>query len=254
MAKRFTDTGKWAKPSFDRLSLKMKLVWIYLCDNCDHAGIWDFNLRLLEFHLSVEVTESEFKQSFGDKVTFLSPTKVFLPSFVEFQYGELNPENRVHQSVLSRLKKEGAYKALVSPLQGAKDKEKDKDKDSSLRGGVGEIFKPDLEALYKSYPRKQGKAKGLGILKASIKTEKAYSDYQKAQARFIAHLEASGTEAEFVPHFKTFAGSWRDWLDPDAGTVEGIAKKKTDLEMILEFEREDIANGWTRNGKANNPP
>lgn len=131
MAKRFTDTTKWGKASFDGLSDKMKLVWIYLCDNCDHAGIWDVNWGLMSYHLNApryELKDSVTRE-LKDKVAFLSDTKIFLPSFIEFQYGELNPGNRVHLSVINRLKKEGAYKVLTSSMCGAKDKDKEKDKD-----------------------------------------------------------------------------------------------------------------------------
>ena len=136
MAKRFTDTNKWAKQSFGDLSLKMKLVWIYLCDNCDHAGIWDTNFKLMAFHLGESVTPDELTVAFGDKIRWLGTTKLFLPSFVEFQYGALNPENRAHLSVIHRLEKEGATKGLKRSLQGRKvtvtDKDKDKDKESAV--------------------------------------------------------------------------------------------------------------------------
>lgn len=127
MAKRFTDTAKWDKASFDGLSIKMKLVWIYLCDKCDHAGVWDVNYRQMSFHIGEEVTDIEMT-AFGDKLVFVSPTKIFIPAFVEFQYGELNPENRVHKSILSKLKNEGVCMGLTSPVEGAKDKDTDKDK------------------------------------------------------------------------------------------------------------------------------
>jgi hypothetical protein len=126
----------------------MKLVWIYLCDNCDHAGIWDINLKLMAFQIGEATTLDELVEGLGDKVKVLSNNKLFLPSFVDFQYGDLNPDNRVHKSVLDRLEKEGAYKDHVRPLQRAKDKdkekEKDKDKDSggSAEGGVQALSQP----------------------------------------------------------------------------------------------------------------
>ncbi len=59
-----------------------------------------------------------------------------MPSFVRFQYGKLNPENRAHKSVIDLLMKNGVNpetlapsKGLDSPSEGCKDKDKDKDKD-----------------------------------------------------------------------------------------------------------------------------
>ena len=45
MAKRFTDTMKWNEDWYLDLALVDKLFWIYICDNCDHAGIFKPNKR-----------------------------------------------------------------------------------------------------------------------------------------------------------------------------------------------------------------
>jgi len=39
MAKRFTDTEKWNEDWFLEIINPHKLFWIYICDNCNHAGI-----------------------------------------------------------------------------------------------------------------------------------------------------------------------------------------------------------------------
>ncbi len=125
MSKRFTDSEKWADPWFSDLPPLDKLFWMYLLDNCDHAGIWKVHIKLAEFHLG-------FKPellAFNGRYVKLGKEKIFIPGFIEFQYGTLNEMNRVHKSVIDRLKKEGAYKALNSPSQGVKDKDKDKAKD-----------------------------------------------------------------------------------------------------------------------------
>lgn len=132
MAKRFTDTEKWSHAWFRKLSPKMKCAWIYLCDKCDHAGIWTSDFESLSFHIGEPITDTELMITFEEKIERIKYDKFFLKSFIEFQYGPLNPTNRVHQSVISRLEKEGLNilnKDLTSPLQGAKDKDKDKDKE-----------------------------------------------------------------------------------------------------------------------------
>lgn len=133
MAKRFTATEKWDDPWFHMLAPNLKLAWFFLLDKCDHAGIWNVNTYLIQFHLGFIPTVSEF----GGRVLELSAEKWFIPKFIQFQYGPLDEKNRAHLSVIDRLKKEGIDKGLLSPLQGAKDKDKDTDKES-LEGGVGE--------------------------------------------------------------------------------------------------------------------
>ena len=127
MSKRFTDSSKWDKGFFSDLNAKMKLTWLYLCDKCDHAGVWDINIKLLNFQTGESCTIEEIESTFAGKI-YIKDGKLLILPFIEFQYGSLNPNNRVHQSVISKLEKLGLYQPLLSPLQGAKDKEEDKDK------------------------------------------------------------------------------------------------------------------------------
>lgn len=131
MSKRFTETTKWQDPWFCSLSARNRIFWIYLLDTCDHAGIWQANWPLVQFYHGSDFSFD--KEVFCERVSILTPEKFFIPKFIQFQYGELTPGNRVHDSVLAILRKEGVpekmwNKVLISPLQGRKDKDKDKDK------------------------------------------------------------------------------------------------------------------------------
>jgi len=144
MAKRFTATEKWADPWFCALSSQAKLFWIYILDNCDHAGIWDPNWPLVKHHLNVNETDLAVEQ-IKERVQVLNSGKWFISKFIDFQYGELRKDNRAHNSVINRLEKEGAYKPLISSFQGAKDKDKDKeqDKDKEALSNKPATIKPD---------------------------------------------------------------------------------------------------------------
>ena len=128
MAKRFTDTEKWVDPFFDELDNEKKLLWIYILDKCDHAGIYKVNLRHINFNLKSNFTIEDIKKVFNGRIKDLENGKWFIEKFIDFQYGKLEENNRVHKSVLNHLEKEGVFKPLISPLQRAKDKDKDKDK------------------------------------------------------------------------------------------------------------------------------
>lgn len=237
MAKRFTDTDKWKKPKFSKLSMKMKLVWMYLLDNCDHAGIWDLNLDLLSFQIGEKVTDNDLVEAFSNKLIRISETKYFLPDFIEFQYGTLNHANRAHESVINRLKKEGAYKLLPRSFQGAKDKDKDKDKDKEEGSGEKPNSK-DFDAIYQKYPRKEGKADGMKIMKREIKTPNDLRLLSLAIDRYRQSLENKKTDAKYIKHFGTFMSKWRDWLDDDAGTSDLNPSKPISITDILREEEE----------------
>ena len=106
MAKRFTDNGKWKKRFFKTLSPKYKLLWIYILDDCDHAGIWEVDMEVAQLRIGEPLEEQKALELFnGNLVVIKGGDKWFIPDFITFQYGELNPNSRVHKSVLDLLEK-----------------------------------------------------------------------------------------------------------------------------------------------------
>lgn len=126
MAKRFTDTDKWKKSFFTDLDMKGKLVWFYLLDNCDNTGVWSINYKLMSFQIGFSVDAEKIYKWFGDKIKLISDDKIFIESFIGFQYGELNQNNNAHKPVIKLLKKLEENEPLISPSLGAQDKDKDK--------------------------------------------------------------------------------------------------------------------------------
>lgn len=137
MAKRFTDTNKYKKPFIRGLQGAYKLLWDYLYHDCDHAGIWivDFDIAQIYIGLDMPINKKDAIKNFNNdekRIIEFDKNKWFIPSFIEFQYGELNEKNRAHNSVISILKKNNLYdpkKGLIRVLKGYKDKDKDKKKD-----------------------------------------------------------------------------------------------------------------------------
>ena len=129
LPKRFTDSNKWKKKWFRCLSNDHKVFWIYVLDQCDHAGIWEVDFEAAEFFCS-GINESEIRQVFNKQYQEIDNGKRwFLKDFVDFQYGTLNENNRAHLSVINILLKYKIInnKGLRSPFKGYKDKEQVKE-------------------------------------------------------------------------------------------------------------------------------
>lgn len=150
MAKRFTDTEKWDRAWFQELPTHMKLLWMYLCDKCDAAGIWSENLSLACYQIGETITHDEYEHYFGTRMVRLKDDKVFFPGFIEFQYGSLSPESRPHLAVIRLLERIGIDPKTLTLSKGYpkgigtlkdKDKEQDKEQDKE-EGGVGETKTP----------------------------------------------------------------------------------------------------------------
>ena len=238
MSKRFTDTNKWSQSWFRKLSPKMKCAWIYLCDKCDHAGVWEVDTEAMSFFIGDDIFIEELTTTFDIKLKPIDANKFIIQAFIDFQYGSLNPENRVHLSVISRLQKLAPNKDLISPLQGAKDKDKDKDKDldkeKDKEKDKGSFYKKIEKVYLDHYPLKKGKTPGVTKLSKEIKSDE---DIEKL-VRSIETYKKSINDVKFIKHFSTFANEWRDWLDDNAGkSISPVASKAS---KVFDIAREQI--------------
>lgn len=144
MPKRFTDTEIWDEDWFLEFPIKYQLLWKYINDKCDHAGIWRPNKRKFEFGSRCKVDLNKFLTLINEekeRIFTLDNGRWFIVGFIPFQYCDrgriLNTNNRVHASVLEILKKNGVNLTLIRPLIEVKEGVKDKDKDNkggSMRG------------------------------------------------------------------------------------------------------------------------
>jgi len=126
-----TDTDKWKKRFVRELSPQHKLLWFYILDDCNHAGIWDVDLEVASIRVGFDLSHDNLPSSFGEKViSFDNGDKWFIPEFIDFQYGELNPNSNVHKSVIALLDKynlEGYLKGSQGVQSTLNNKDKDKD-------------------------------------------------------------------------------------------------------------------------------
>ena len=122
--KRLMDCNIWQKQNFRQLEPKLKLAWFYLITNCNHAGIWECDSDLMSFQIGESYTLDEVKKSFDKHIVDLGDSKWFLPAFIDFQYGlPLNPNVKVHLSVIKVLKKYNID--LGKSYQAVNNKDKD---------------------------------------------------------------------------------------------------------------------------------
>ena len=150
MAKRMTDTDKWKKRFVRELSPQHKLLWFYILDDCNHAGIWEVDLEVASIRVGFDLSHNHLPSSFGEKViSFDNGDKWFIPEFIDFQYGELNPNSNVHKSVIALLDKynlEGYLKGSQGVQSTLNNKDKDKDI-VKVKAKVNRFVKPTIEEV-----------------------------------------------------------------------------------------------------------
>lgn len=154
MARRMTDTAKWGDEWFMELSPSTKLLWFYLCDQCDHAGLWKVNRRLAELQMGRAIDWEKAQGELGDRIQVVGD-RWHIRKFVEFQYGPTpNEKNNAHAGVLKVLRSfslswgsVGATQPHPSPCLGALDMDKDKEKDSKRESAEREATRKEFKDL-----------------------------------------------------------------------------------------------------------
>lgn len=230
MSKRFTDTRKWRDPWFRSLTPRQKLLWLYLCDECDLAGVWDKDLELASFSIGTKITDEDMEKSFDGRLLNISETKILISGFIRFQYGEVEPGSKISIGINRVLTKyslslEGIDTLSIPYTRGMhshkdKDKDQDKDKDNDLTQCA-----LDFDSIYRLYPRKEGKSAGLAKARAQISNAADFELLRQAITKYAAYCRAENKETKYIKHFSTFMSGWRDWLDQDAGTVVTAAQQ-----------------------------
>lgn len=131
--KRFTETQKWEDPWFRRLKPEMKLLWQWILDRCDNAGVIDPDIELASFQIGYQYPMDTLSE-FEGRVHNLPCGKWFIPKFIEFQYGQLSKDCKAHNPIFNSLKKHGieGYPKGIHTLQ-EKEKEKVQETDSEER-------------------------------------------------------------------------------------------------------------------------
>jgi hypothetical protein len=177
MAKRLTDSNKWNDNWYSNLPMDIKLVWNYLLDTCDHAGVYKVNLKLLRFQTDCDRSETDIIEYLKERI-YIKGDKWFIPKFITFQYKNfftsntpaiksarelllshciIEPSDNSFDKINKELSKPSI--TLIEPLSNGylttkdKDMDTDMDKSMSMNKNMGNdmdeymdnVFKEDIE-------------------------------------------------------------------------------------------------------------
>lgn len=178
---KFTNAAKYRTEWFGNLPPRLKLLWYYLNDVCDHAGVWERNFKLLNYEIGETgnpYTPEDLVQ-LGERIIQFSENKYLLRDYlVEQNPGGLRLEDsedekgrktgfsRIHRSYLKVIESHGLIynpetkkaepqnlNSVQYPIERSqiaypteshrlKDKEKDKDTDKeSKERGAGKTIR-----------------------------------------------------------------------------------------------------------------
>jgi hypothetical protein len=135
MPKRLTDTSKWNDDWYLSLSNDYRIIWQWLLDNCNHAGVCKRSVYLMNLMCNTSVTEVDMLQAMQGRVMVVN-SNWFIPKFLRFQYESLTSQRPVILSVVKYLEDNKLTEMIPESLHNdlfiIKRKSKDKSKEKSI--------------------------------------------------------------------------------------------------------------------------
>lgn len=242
MGKRLTDSSKWRNPWFRSLPVKAKVLWMFMCDECDIAGIWKPDYELTSFILGFNVDQNDIINWYGNNIHIFDGC-ILIVNFFQFQYESVKDSWSAKQKAKSILESYGF--SIVN------NKIEIKSPDCTHSGNTVHINinsnidiknKEDeknliFEEIKKAYPRRKG---DLGLKKAEqyitklINSGVKGSDLVLAAGNYRRHIESlEKLNTPFVLQLKTFYGPqeiWKEYL-----TIEAPKNGKTAKELGIQI-------------------
>jgi hypothetical protein len=233
---RFTDCMKWSDPWFMELAADMKLLWIYLCDTCDNAGVWVVNQRFAEFVVGTKLDWAMALNLLEGRIEAIAHGKKWrLTKFLAFQHPMGLGNSKPHQSVIRlirshgfdfsqvNLKPEGReYLNSLSDRLSDTTKDKEEDKDKQKTQPTPRIDSSSSEAKNQSFAEWLGSQrladdpKAVGEFKTLAKEMGCKSAEQTKDmiAWSVKVARNDGKTARYARHIETEARRWKDLNGP----------------------------------------
>jgi len=197
--KRFTDTLKWEKEWFLSLTPNDKIIWLYLLDSCDEAGLWNVNWRLCSMLTGVEFSEPP--SSIQHQLVETNHDKVlYIKDFMEFQYPDyMEKKSPMIAKCVKKLIRYGIieqsdYDSAQSEIRVAgrvQEKEKEVVKE------VVKDIKPKKDVSLSSINK---------VFLNELQMKNMDVDVPKEFEKFKNHIEAKGKR------FKNYQAAFRNWV------------------------------------------
>lgn len=121
------------------LKPKHKCLIRYLFDKCDASGMWKPNWKLASLHIGESVTIEDLHELPQDQYEIING-KIFLPDFINFQYGKLSPASPAHKPIFKAIESNNLSDRVfnrVSDTLQEKDTEKEKEKEAEKETDFG---------------------------------------------------------------------------------------------------------------------
>lgn len=206
--KRFTETDKWGDPWFRKLPAAHKLVFIFLIENCNNAGFYEFDLDHVAYLTGMKTEHVEGAMKGLTRAFRQVEHWVWIKNFLRHQKNDvLNPDNAAHRQII------GLLRGQQERFKGVED---------------FVVFMANaMSPLSQSSPVETAPSKGLqspsgtGQVKVKVTERRKGSAEGKPENREVVYAYA-----EEIGMLKTDAEGWFDHFESNGWRVGGKTPMK----------------------------
>lgn len=237
MAKRFSETKIWDDVWYQDLPIEWKMLWKYICDKCDEAGIWKVNQSLAEFQLKTVIkweTAKEHLNNGKERVRFCNGFWI-INDFVLFQYGEkvLTSEHPFHRKIREMLDR---VSHRVSDTHKVKEKEKDNN-NIIIRGDIqGEIINDLNLVLGTSYRPNSPKTQEL--INARLKEGHTLEDFKQVHRKMAQVWGIDNKMRQYLRPLTLYSNKFESYLNRPADIRQLTTTQQNNLKGLAELKKE----------------
>lgn len=254
MAKRLSDTEKWMDSWFRRLPTNGKILWLYILDRCDIAGVWEVDYDLFSLLSGVPITAQEAESMLGDRIhLFDDGRKIWVRKFIDFQNGPLREESesKIIQLIIRTLKAHDLWipytmginthkdRAIVKERVKGKEKEQANEPTTELEIAFNEarLAYPGTRRGFKDewahFLSRHGKNKEeiVPLLMAGVKRYARKLAEDKTQKQYIKNFQGWITESRWTEEYP-------EWNT--AKQEKAAQAGMTDEERLREWRRKNV--------------
>lgn len=248
MANRRTLPEKWADPWFRRLQPDEKIVFLFLCDQCNWGGFYELDCEAMSFAIGLDESRISGAIQGLNRGCLVSDNWVWVKNFVRVQgNADLNPGNNAHKNIIRCIQEQvkrfenvpefqeffAPYKPLISPpvmscnvmsLDSSLELTEDSLLEDSAEPKNGSIYPEDFKQFWDAYPKKEGKGGALKIWKRD-KCKAILPDILKALESYKRSAQWTKEGGQFIPNPEKWLNKRQ--YDDEPRDTNGLPKPKS---------------------------
>jgi uncharacterized phage protein (TIGR02220 family) len=241
MAKRFTESKIWDDIWFQELPAEWKLLWKYICDKCDEAGVWKVNYSLAEFQLKTAIKWDEAERYLNNGKQRIRVFNGFwiIKDFVVFQYGEkvftsVNPFHQKIRDMLDRVSKRVSKRVLDTHKVMVKEKDKVLVKDNK---GIYKGIIEDLNLVLKTN-YKVDSTKNRELIEARFAEGHTLEDFKTVHRKMAKAWGLDNKMRQYLRPITLYSNKFESYLNRPDDIRQLTPQQQSNLRQLEQLNKE----------------